>query len=94
MTKTKDQIRAICLGCSGPEMCPGEITAGDVLALLDEVERLRETLKTAEQAVREMGHAHSEPNWFTDGKPGADAQFRLWERKAKTAFTAIQESQS
>lgn len=41
MTKTKDQIRALCEGCSGPEMCPAELTAGDVLALLDEVERLR-----------------------------------------------------
>ncbi len=41
MTKTKQELRALCEGCSGPEMCPVEITAGDVLGLLDEVERLR-----------------------------------------------------
>ena len=48
MTKTKEQIRDLCLGCSGPDMNPIEVTAGDVLMLLDEAERLR---KDAERNV-------------------------------------------
>jgi len=54
-----------------------------------EVERLRAALKVSEQAVREMSHAHFDPNWFTDGKAGADKQFRLWSQKAREQFAAL-----
>lgn len=57
-----------------------------VARLCAEVVMLRAALNTAKNAVREMAHAHQDPNWFTREKPGADAHFRLWHQKAQTAF--------
>jgi hypothetical protein len=50
------------------------IPEGMVLATKDQI-------STLTQAIIEMRHAFMEPNWFTDGKNGANRQFLLWAQK-------------
>lgn len=47
---------------------------------------LLEALKTARQALLELNRAHTDPNWFTHGKRGADQHYITWERKAANAI--------
>lgn len=49
---TNDEIRAECLGTTGPEMRVW-LPSGDVLALLDEIEAMRQAAQSAAKAVPE-----------------------------------------
>ena len=48
-----------------------------------------EQFETMQQAIIEMRHAFLEPNWFTDGKVGANRQFILWMQKGVDAMKQI-----
>ena len=48
-----------------------------------------ERFETVQQAIREMSHARRNPDWFTNGKQGADAQWFMWEQRGLEAIRAI-----
>lgn len=87
------EIYQLCTGATGePGNWHGAEPVRQTLASKEaELVRLREVIKITEQAVREMSHAYQDPNWFTEGKAGANKQFYLWKGKAQEAFaTATQ----
>lgn len=49
-------------------------------------DQIRAALRELEQALMEMNHAYTNPDWFTKGEAGAAAQFRLWHGKGSTAL--------
>lgn len=57
----------------------------------DTREVMRQALSVIEQALTEMDRAHCRPNWFTQGKQGADQQFDLWKRKGVEALVALRD---
>jgi hypothetical protein len=46
-------------------------------------------LDNVSHALSEMHHAHFNPNWFTDRKQGANAQFILWHGRAKATIEQL-----
>jgi hypothetical protein len=56
------------------------------LAPIQDVEQLRDALKTARQALMEVQHAQeSGPGWYTKGESGMYQQTTMWVRRGLTA---------
>lgn len=49
----------------------------------------QEAVGTLEQALLEMHHSYTNPQWFTKGESGAAAQFRLWHGKGLEAIRVL-----
>lgn len=54
-----------------------------------EKDKLLELANTLNQAILEMNHAHANPNFFTKGREGAEAQFRLWKNRGQEAVIEL-----
>ena len=65
-----------------------DIAESELDRLRTENAALREALGVAMQAIMEMAHAHSDPNWFTNGQRGAHLQFFLWHKNGMEAIRA------
>lgn len=53
-----------------------------------------EAVQVLEQALAEMNHSHTNPEWFTKGESGAAAQFRLWHGKGVEAIRVLRTTPS
>ena len=56
-----------------------------------ELDAARAAVEVMQKALREMSHAHFNPNWFTNGSAGATAQFVMWREKGNEAAAAIRQ---